>query len=105
MIYKTITSIILVAFVGVYIVTMYGTQRAFATVNNNVNDVEEITVYTQEMQKETIDSLAMLTEVVDNLSTELFIAQVEIEELKKELSLPNRLDEKADILFEALVEE
>tara|TARA_R100000231_G_scaffold22333_3_gene21334 strand:- start:1269 stop:1586 length:318 start_codon:yes stop_codon:yes gene_type:complete len=105
MIYKTITSIILVAFVGVYIVTMYGTQRAFATVNNNVNDVEEITVYTQEMQKETIDSLAMLAEVVDNLSTELFIAQVEIEELKKELSLPNRLDEKADILFEALVEE
>jgi signal transduction histidine kinase len=105
MIYKTITSIILVAFVGIYIVTMYGTQRAFATVNNNVNDVEEITVYTQEMQKETIDSLAMLTEVVDNLSTELFIAQVEIEELKKELSLPNRLDEKADILFEALVEE
>lgn len=105
MIYKTITSIILVAFVGVYIVTMYGTQRAFATVNNNVNDVEEITVYTQEMQKETIDSLAMLAEVVDNLSTELFIAQVEIEELKKELSLPNRLDEKADILFETLVEE
>ena len=105
MIYKTITSIILVAFVGVYIVTMHGTQRAFATVNNNVNDVEEITFYTQEMQKETIDSLAMLAEVVDNLSTELFIAQVEIEELKKELSLPNRLDEKADILFEALVEE
>ena len=29
----------------------------------------------------------------------------QIEELKKELSLPNRLDEKADILFEALVEE
>ena len=105
MIYKTITSIILVAFVGVYIVTMYGTQRAFATVNNNVNDVEEITFYTQEMQKETIDSLAMLAEVVDNLSTELFIAQVEIEELKRELSLPNRLDEKADILFEALAEE
>ena len=105
MIYKTITSIILVAFVGVYIVTMYGTQRAFSTVNNNVNDVEEITFYTQEMQKETIDSLTMLTEVVDNLSTELFIAQVEIEELKRELSLPNRLDEKANTLFEALAEE
>ena len=37
MIYKTINSIILAVFVGIYIITMFGTKMAFGTVNENIN--------------------------------------------------------------------
>ena len=105
MIYKTINSIILAVFVGIYIITMFGTRMAFGTVNENINNVNDMTIYTQEIQRDTVDNLMELTNLVGDLSTELLTAQIEIETLKQKLNLPNRLDEQANFLFEALAEE
>ncbi len=105
MIHKIINSVMIIAIVLCSIIVMSALKMAFTTVNDNINTNKKSLVTLHGNQEEIISSTMDIIELMENISNQLFINQVEISRLKNELGIPNDLEEQTEELYNILAEE
>ena len=88
---KILTWVAILVIIGFTTITMFALKKSFVTINDNI-DMNDKDIYQLiQNQKVITDSILDLTELLDNFAFQLFINETEVEKLKEELNLTNKL--------------